>query len=336
MRAIVLRELGPAENLRLEEIPDPVPGPDEIVVRLKAAALNHRDAFIRQGLYAGIKLPIVLGSDGAGEVAAVGEGVDRALVGRPVVIDPGTDWGPDERAQGRAYRILGLPDDGTYAEFVKVPAANVHAKPASLSFEEAAALPLAGLTAYRAVVTRAQVQPGETVVVTGAGGGVSSFAIQIAHALGARVLVTSGSDDKLTRARELGAAGGVNSRSGDWVKALGPLVGSDGSDVVVDSVGGETFARALELVRPGGRVVTYGATTGAAGKLEIRRIFWKQLTILGSTMGTARDFAAMLAFCERREVRPVVDRVFPLAEAPAAHRRMDEAGQFGKIVLKIA
>ncbi|MDE3153980.1 MAG: zinc-binding dehydrogenase [Acidobacteriota bacterium] len=335
MKAVVLREIGPPTNLKLEEVPDPAPGPGEVVVQLKAAALNHRDAFIRQGLYAGITLPIILGSDGAGEVAAVGEGVDRSLLGRAVVIDPGMDWGPDERAQGRAYRILGLPDNGTYAQRVKVPAANVHPKPAALSFEEAAALPLAGLTAYRAVVTRAGVQPGETVVVTGAGGGVSSFVLQIAHAIGARVFVTSGSDEKIARARQLGAEAGVNYRTGDWVKGLGGLIGGDGPDVVVDSVGGETFGQALALARPGGRVVTYGATTGATGKLEVRRIFWKQLTILGSTMGTARDFASMLAFCDRHALRPVVDRVFPLAEAAAAHARMDDAGQFGKIVLRI-
>jgi len=334
VKAVVLRELGPAANLRLDEVPDPVPGAGEVVVRLKAAALNHRDVWIRLGQYAGIKVPIILGSDGAGEVAAVGAGVDGALVGRAVVIDPSLDWGPDERAQGRTYRILGLPDDGTYAQRVKVPAANVHAKPAHLSFEEAAALPLAGVTAYRAVVTRARVQTGETVVVTGIGGGVSSFALQIARSLGARVFVTSGSDEKLARARESGAQGGVNHRSGDWVKALAALTGG-GPDVVIDSVGGETFNRALELARPGGRIVTYGATSGAVPALEVRRIFWKQLNVLGSTMGTARDFADMLALYERRALRPVLDRTFALADAPAAHQRMERGEQSGKIVLTI-
>jgi len=334
VKAVVLRELGPAANLRLDEVPDPVPGAGEVVVRLKAAALNHRDVWIRLGQYAGIKVPIILGSDGAGEVAAVGAGVDGALVGRAVVIDPSLDWGPDERAQGRTYRILGLPDDGTYAQRVKVPAANVHAKPAHLSFEEAAALPLAGVTAYRAVVTRARVQTGETVVITGIGGGVSSFALQIARSLGARVFVTSGSDEKLARARESGAQGGVNHRSGDWVKALAALTGG-GPDVVIDSVGGETFNRALELARPGGRIVTYGATSGAVPALEVRRIFWKQLNVLGSTMGTARDFADMLALYERRALRPVLDRTFALADAPAAHQRMERGEQSGKIVLTI-
>lgn len=335
MQAIILRELGPPENLRLEQLPDPTPGPGEAVVRLKGAALNHRDVWIRLGQYAGIKLPIVLGSDGAGEVAAVGSGVDPALVGRAVVIDPSLDWGPDERAQGRAFRILGLPDNGTYAELVKVPVANLHDKPSHLSFEQAAALPLGGVTAYRALATRARVQAGDTVVVTGAGGGVSSLAIQIACALGARVLVTSRSEEKLARAKALGAAGGVLSGSPDWVKAMGTLAGGGGPDVVIDSVGGDTFVQALALVRPGGRIVTYGSTTGTADGLEVRRIFWKQLTILGSTMGTARDFADMLALVQRAGITPAIDQVFPLDQAPAAHRRMEASGQFGKIVIRI-
>jgi zinc-binding alcohol dehydrogenase/oxidoreductase len=335
MRAVVLRELGEAESLRLEEIPDPVPGPSEVVVRLRAAALNHRDVFIRRGLYPGIAFPVVLGSDGAGVVAAAGAEANGALVGREVVIDPCLNWGADERAQGASFRILGLPDDGTYAEMIRVPAANVHAKPAALSFEEAAAIPLAGLTAYRAVVTRAQVQSGETVLVTGIGGGVSTFALQIAKRLGARVLVTSGSDAKLARARELGADGGVNYRTGDWGKEVAALCGGAGPDVVIDSVGGETFAKAVEILKPGGRLATYGATTGSVKQLEVRRIFWKQLTVLGSTMGTAREFAEMLRLYDEGGLRPVVDQVFPLAEAGAAHRRMEEAGQFGKIILRI-
>jgi zinc-binding alcohol dehydrogenase/oxidoreductase len=335
MRAIILRDLGEADNLRIEELPDPKPGPNEVVVRLQAAALNHRDVWIRRGQYAGIKLPIILGSDGSGNVSAVGEGVDRGLIGQAVIINPSLDWGPDDRMQGPNFRILGMPDDGTYAQLVKVPAQNVLPRPAGLSAEEAAALPLAGLTAYRAVVTRAQVQRGETVLVTGIGGGVATFALQIARQRGARVLVTSGSDAKLASAQKLGAEGGVNYRSADWAKDLNKLAGGEGPDVVVDSAGGPTFAKAVELVRPGGRIVTYGATTGAVEKLEVRRIFWKQISILGSSMGTGREFQEMLALFGPGGLRPVIDQVFPLAEAPAAHRRMEEAGQFGKIVLRI-
>jgi NADPH:quinone reductase-like Zn-dependent oxidoreductase len=335
MKAVVLRELGEADNLRLEEVPDPQPRAGEVVVRLKAAALNHRDVWIRRGLYAGIKLPIILGSDGAGEVAAVGAEVDPSLVGRAVVLNPSLDWGPDERVQGPQYRILGLPDDGTYAQFIKVPAGNVYPKPAALSFEEAAAIPLAGLTAYRAVVTRARVEAGETVLVTGIGGGVSAFAFQIAKHLGARVLATSGSDAKLARARELGADGVANYRTQDWAKEIRALSDGQGPDVVIDSAGGETFEHALEIAKPGGRIVTYGATTGAVKQLEVRRIFWKQLNVLGSTMGTAREFAEMLKLYGAGGLRPVIDKIFPLAEAAAAHRRMEEAEQFGKIVLRI-
>jgi NADPH:quinone reductase-like Zn-dependent oxidoreductase len=334
MRAVVLHELGPAENLHLEDVPDPQPKPGEVVVRLKSAALNHRDVWIRKGLYAGIKLPIILGSDGAGTVAAIGVGVDPSLMGKDVVINPGFDWGEDERVQSPYFRILGLPDDGTYAELVKAPATNVHRKPESWSWEEAAALPLAALTAYRAVVTRAQVREGEHVLVTGIGGGVSIAALQIAKASGARVVVTSGSDAKLERAKTLGAIGGVNYKLSDWSKTVSALT-AGGPDVVIDSVGGETLAKAIDIVKPGGRIVTYGATTGPVPQLEVRRIFWKQLALMGSTMGTPREFAAMLELYSTSNSRPVVDRAFPLAEAPAAHTRMEQAGQFGKIVLTI-
>ncbi|MFO0959641.1 MAG: zinc-binding dehydrogenase [Isosphaeraceae bacterium] len=336
MKAIVLRQLGEASNLQFEDAGDPVPGPGQVVVRLRAAALNHRDVWIRRGLYAGIKLPIILGSDGAGDVEAVGDGVEASWVGRSVVINPGLDWGDDPKAQANAFRILGLPDDGTYAQRVKVPATHVHPMPEGLGMEEAAAIPLAGLTAYRAVFTRAQVQAGETVLVTGIGGGVSTFALQFARLRGARVVVTSGSDEKIASARELGADAGVNYRSSDWVKQV--LDQTDGGpDVVIDSVGGDTFNRAIEVTRPGGRIVTYGATTGAADQVEIRRIFWKQLNILGSTMGNPREFAEMLALFGpgTDKLKPVIDRAFPLADAAEAHRRMEEAEQFGKILLTI-
>jgi len=334
MRAVLLYELGGAENLRMADVQDPRPGENEVVVRLKAAALNHRDVFIRQGLYAGIKLPVILGSDGAGEVCEAGAGVDPSLIGKQVVIFPCFDWGSDPRAQSGKFRIAGMPDDGTYAQLIRVPVANIAPKPKALTFEQAAALPLAGLTAYRAVVTRANVQAGEKVLVTGIGGGVATFALQIAASRGAQVFVTSGSDEKLARARELGATGGVNYHSADWGKEIVALTGG-GPDVVVDSVGGETFNKAIEILRPGGRLVTYGATTGAASKMEIRRIFWKQLSLFGSTMGTSEEFGAMLKLYETG-LSPVVDKVFDLAEAAEAHRRMEEGGQFGKIVLRIA
>jgi NADPH:quinone reductase-like Zn-dependent oxidoreductase len=334
MNAIVLREIGGPERLALEHIPDPQPGPGEAVVRLRAAALNHRDAWIRQGLYAGITLPIVLGSDGAGTVQAVGVGVDPTLLGTAVVINPSLDWGNDDRVQGPAYRILGLPDNGTYADYVKVPATNLFAKPDTLSWETAAATPLAGLTAYRALVTRARVQPGEMVLVTGIGGGVATFALLVARRLGARVVVTSGSDAKIARARQLGAEGGVNYKAENWGRAVQALC-DGGPDVIIDSAGRDALPTLVDIVKPGGRIVTFGATTGSPSTIEVRRIFWKQISILGSTMGTPREFGEMLKMFDGT-LAPVVDRVFPLAAAADAHRRMDQADQFGKIVLEIS
>ncbi len=334
MKAIVLRELGAAENLKLEEVPDPQPGAGEAVVRLKAAALNHRDVFIWQKLYPNIKLPAILGSDGAGVVAAVGAGVDQSLVGQEVVVEPGLEWGPSDKIQSKNYRILGMPEDGTYAEMIKVPAANLHPKPAHLTFEEAAALPLSGLTAYRSVATRAQVKAGETVLVTGIGGGVAMFAAQIARQLGARVFVTSGSDEKLARARELGAEGGANYKSADWGKTITELTGG-GPNVVIDSAGGESLETAVKIIKPAGRIVFYGATTGLAKNLDLYRCFFKQLTLMGTTMGSPREFAAFLKLYGEAKLHPAIDQVFPLAEVAAAHRRMKAAGQFGKIVLKI-
>jgi len=331
MKAVLLRTLGGPEVLRVEDAPDPRPDAGEALVRLRAAALNHRDVWIRKGQYAGITLPVILGSDGAGDVVEVGAGVDAAWRGREVVIDPAFNWGDDERVQGASFQILGLPRDGTYAELVTVPADQLHDKPVHLSFEEAAAVPLASVTAYRAVVTRAQVRAGETIVVTGIGGGVATCALLIATRLRAKVYVTSGSDAKLGAARAHGAIGGVNHRDPDWPKALVAAIGGR-PDVVIDGAGGETFNRALDLVKPGGRVVSYGATLGPVQNLEVRRIFWKQLNVLGSTMGSRADFAAMLQLYAGG-LRPIVDSVLPLDHAADAHRRMEEGQQFGKIVL---
>ena len=335
MKAIVLHRAGEPEALHPEVVADPTPGPGEVVVRLRAAALNHRDLFICRGQYAGLRYPVIPGADGCGEVAAVGPGVTGVARGDAVVINPSLDWGDDPRVQGPHFRILGLPDDGTFAELVKVPAANVLPRPAGLTDEEAAALPLAGLTAYRAVVTRGRVQRGDTVLVLGIGGGVASLALLIARRFGARVLVTSGSDAKLARAQALGADGGFNYKTTDWVKAAREATAGHGPDLITDGTGGAVFERSLDAARPGGRVVSYGATAGTAPELTVRRIFWKQLTVLGTTMGSPDDFGAMLPLFGEGKLRPVVDRVFPLAEVGAALRYMDQAAQFGKIVLRI-
>ena len=335
MQAIVIQATGDPTQLRLETVSDPNPGPGEVVVRLQAAALNHRDLYICRGQYAGLRFPIIPGSDGVGEVAAVGAEVTNVQIGDQVVINPSLEWGDNPQIQGPRWRILGLPEDGTFAEQVKVPASSLFPRPAELSDEEVAALPLAGLTAYRAVATRGQVQPGEQVLILGIGGGVATFALQIAAALGAEVFVTSGSDEKLDRARQLGAKAGFNYRTSNWVQEVKAATGGQGADVIIDGTGGRTFDQALDAVRPGGRVVSYGATTGLVPELQVRRIFWKHLNLLGSTMGSPADFQALLALAASGRLHPVVDTSYPLSEAGKALLHMEEAAQFGKIVLRI-
>jgi|SRR5579872_1330002 len=335
MKAFVLQQVGDPRNVRLEDVADPIPGQGEVVVHLRAAALNHRDVYITQGQYAGLKFPIIPGSDGVGEIAALGEGVEGWHVGDAVIINPSLEWGDDPAVAGPKWRILGLPDNGTYAEMVKVPASAIFPRPTGLTDEEAAALPLAGLTAYRATVTRGRVQPGDTVLVTGIGGGVATFALLIAMKMGARVFVTSGSDEKLQRAQAIGASGGFNYKTANWVKAIREATGGQGPDLIVDGTGGETFNQALDAAKPGGRVVSYGATTGVAPELVVRRIFWKQLNVFGSTMGSPEDFQGMLTLFTNG-LHPIVDRVFPLEETGAALHHMHSASQFGKIVLSIS
>ena len=334
MKAVVLHELGEPERLKIENVADPEPKQGEVTVQLHAAALNRRDVWVRRGRYANIKLPIILGSDGAGIVSAAGDGVNSSLVGKEVLINPCLDWGDDERVQDTNFRILGLPDNGTYAEYVVVPAVNIYEKPGHLSWEDAAALPLAGLTAYRAVVSRANVQSGQTVLVTGIGGGVACFALQIALIKGAQVFVTSGSETKIERAREYGASGGVNYKDDDWRKKLKEISGG-GVDVVVDGTGGENFDSILDVANPGGTIVMYGATLGPSDNVTVRRIFWKQLNIFGSTMGSPNDFEKMLKLYSADSMKPVVDEVLPLADASKAHQRMEDAEQFGKLVLGV-
>jgi zinc-binding alcohol dehydrogenase/oxidoreductase len=336
MKAMVLHELGGPDKLIYEDIPEPEPGPGETVVRLHAAALNRRDVFVTQGQYPGAKpdaLPIILGSDGSGEVVARGDGTSGPDEGAEVVINPALHWGDDPRKPGKEYRILGLPDDGTFAQFVKVPAENVFPKPSHLSHEEAAALPLGALTAYRALVTRGEVKEGETVVVPGIGSGVATFVVQMAAALGARVFVTSGSDEKIEKAKELGAEGGVNYNSEDWFKELKSLTG--GVDLSVDHVGGEGFDALVSLAKPGSRIVTFGSTAGPKVTVVMPRIFLKWLDVLGTAMGTNEEFGAMLDLYAEHGLRPTINETFPLEEAAAALKHMEEGKGMGKIVLDI-
>ena len=336
MKAIRLYELGGPESLVYEDVSDPEPGSGEVVIKIHAAALNRRDVFVTRGMYPGAKpeaLPITLGSDGSGEVVARGEGADGPDEGTEVVINPALFWGDNPAVPGKEYRILGLPDEGTFAQLVKVPGDHVFPKPSHLSHEEAAAIPLGALTAYRALVTRGQVQQGETVVVPGIGSGVATFVVQMAAALGARVFVTSGSDEKIEKAKEIGAEGGVNYNNEDWSKELKGMAG--GVDLSVDHVGGEAFDALVSLAAPGGRIVTFGATAGPKVTVVMPRIFLKHLTVLGTAMGTPEEFGAMLDLYAENGLRPLINETFPLEEATAAMGHMEEGSGVGKILLNV-
>lgn len=331
-KAVVLH--GAKEPLVLTSVSIPAIGRDEALVRIKAAAFNRRDWWIQQGRYAGLKFPIILGSDGAGIVEQVGSERYSGWAGREVVINPSFGWGDAEAHQGGSFHILGLPQDGTFAEFVRVPVANLHRKPAHLSFEEAAALPLGGLTAYRALFSRAGLKRGDRVLVVGAGGGVATFALQWAVHAGAEVYVTSSAQAKIEHAMALGAMGGVLYTDDDWAQQLQEQ--ANGFDIIVDSALGNGVMRYPDLANPGGRIVFFGGTAGDLPALNARKVFWKQLSLLGTTMGSPADFAAMMAFVNQHLVVPVVHATYPLAEAEAALRQMDRSTQFGKIVLAVS
>jgi NADPH:quinone reductase-like Zn-dependent oxidoreductase len=328
VRAVRIHEDGGPEVLVLEEAPDPEPGQGDILVRLRASALNHLDIWIRKGLPS-VPKPRILGADGAGVVEALGDGVAGFEPGERVVINPGIETG-----SGRIH-VIGEHGDGTNAELIAVPATNVHAIPDELSFEEAAAFPLVFETAYRMLVTRAGLREGEWVLAWGIGGGVSTATLAIAKALGARVLVTSSSEVKLERARDLGADATVNHSTGDVKAAVQEATDGHGIDVVVENVGEATWATSLQVAAPGARITVCGATTGPNPPAGLHRIWWKQLSILGSTMGTGQDFAGAYELVASGRALPVVDSVLPLEEIRVAHKRLEAGEQLGKIVLTI-
>lgn len=343
MKAVLLASHGTSnELLSVASAPDPEAGPGEVVVALRAAALNRLDVFVRDGIPGvTLRMPHVPGADGTGVVSAVGAGVTAWKEGDEVVLQPGLSCGAcamcraGEISQCATYRILGEHLPGTFAEKVRVPAGNVHPAPKGLSWEERAAFPLAGLTAWRMLVTRAGLRPGETVVVHGIGSGVSTFALKIAKLAGARVFVTSGDDAKLAKATALGADGVLNYRTSEPLKGLKGLVGKEGAHVVVDSVGEATFNTSIELLARGGRLVTCGATTGPKPTIDLRRVFWKQISILGSTMGTDAEFSALLRAVHGGLLRPVVDSVHPLDRIRDAYARLESGAALGKVVVSI-
>ncbi len=340
MKAIRIHGFGGLDELRYEEVPAPSPGPGEAVVEVRAAALNHLDIWVRSGAVRP-PLPHILGSDGAGVVAALGPGASGVAVGDEVVIDPGVHCGrcdfcvAGEHSECVKFHMIGEHVAGTFAEHVKVPDYACHPKPAAFSWEEAAAFPLVFLTAWRMLTTRARLAAHETVLIVGVGAGVSTAALAIAKAIGARAIVTSRSEAKVARARELGADEGIVDGKQEIVAEVRRLTEGRGVDVVVDSVGKATWNASLRSLRKGGRLVTCGATTGGDPPAEIQRVFWNQLSILGSTMGNGREMREVLRLAERGRLRPVVDSVYPLAEARAAQTKIEKGEQLGKVVLRV-
>ncbi len=343
MRAAVIENHGEIDDIQVQsDLPVPEPGPEEVLLNVRAAALNHLDLFVLQGV-PGVDLsfPHVLGSDAAGVVEDTGNQVDRVQNGDRVLVNAGMSCGncefcrAGEESLCEEFHLLGEHVDGTYAEYVTVPAKNVAKVPDGFSFTEAAAFPLVFMTAWRMLVTRAELSAGESVLIHGVGGGVSSAALMIATEFGGDCIVTSSSDQKLERAFELDATVGVNYTKEDVVDRVYEETGGRGVDVVVDNVGKETWEVSQKAASNGGRIVTCGATTGFDPDTNVNRIFWKQLSILGSTMGSHEDFDRMLSWVKSSDTHPVIDSTYPLEEVREAERRLSNAEQFGKIVLSI-
>ncbi|MFO7822783.1 MAG: zinc-binding dehydrogenase [Cyclobacterium sp.] len=332
MKCIIL-DSNQSDGIALVDMKEPVPGPQEIKIKIQAAALNHRDQWCRQGKYPNLKNGIILGSDGSGRVVEVGEGVDSDWMGKEVLINPANNWGNQASAQAPEFSILGMPNHGTFAEYICVKTDRVHEKPGHLDAIQAAALPLAGVTAFRALVYQGKLKKEDRVLVTGFGGGVAQLAVQFALSSGAKVSVSSGEHWKLEKALGMGASAGFNYKS-DWVQEAKAADG--GFDLIIDSAMGNTLNDLIEVARPGGRIVVYGATLGNPGEMDARKIFWKQLCLQGSTMGSDEDFKNMLERVGQDKIAPLVDEVFTLEKAVEAFDKMKNSQQLGKLVLEMS
>jgi len=319
----------------VEDVKKPKPVKDQVLIKMKYAALNHRDLWLIQEQAQHYPDGITLGSDGVGIVEDVGEDADPLLVGAEVMINPSLEWGNNTVVQGDSFKILGFPDHGTFAEYMVISKKYIFEKPEHLTFEESAAVPLSALTAYRALFSKARLRAKEKVLVTGAGGGAALWALQFAVAYQGRVYVTSGSPEKIDRAKALGALDGFNYKDPEWA-AKAQKESGGGFDIIIDSAGGDQFPRLVELALPGGRIVNFGRTAGNITEINTRLLYWKQLSIHGTTMGTRDEFLSMLDFLESRKIKPVIDKVYPLSQFHQALDRMTAGNQFGKIVLQIA
>lgn len=329
MKALVLEGIN--QDLKLQEVSDLEINENETLVKIKAASFNRRDYWIKKGLYAGLKFPIILGSDGSGVVE---KSSNSNLLGKEIIINPSIHWGNNKKVQQKSYKILGLPDDGTFAEYTKISTNNIIEKPSHLTFEQASALPLAGLTAYRSLFSRANLLKGEKVLVTGVGGGVALFAMQFALSYGAKVYVTSGSEEKIQKAIQLGATAGISYKESDWHKKF--IKDHGNFDVIIDSACGDDFSKLIDLAESGGRIVFFGGTNGNITNISPQKVFWKQLSILGSTMGSDKDFSDMVKFVNEHKIVPIVDSIYSLEDGNEALNLMEKSSQFGKIVLSIS
>jgi NADPH:quinone reductase-like Zn-dependent oxidoreductase len=342
MKALAFKEFGGPDKLSWQDVPDPAVGPDDVLIGVRAAALNHLDLFVREGIPAlKTPLPFWTGCDIAGDVREVGSRVTGVTVGDRVCVNPNLTCGRCEFCiQGEdslcvRYGIVGEHVPGGLAEQVKVRGDSVLALPAHVSYENAASFILTSMTAWRMVVTQGRVGPGQDVLILGVGGGVSSTAVQIAKLCGARVLVTSSSDAKLERARQLGADVLVNYATGDWAKAVFEQTGRRGVDVVIENVGAATWKQSIRSLKKGGRLVTCGATTGPIGETDLRIVFWNQISIIGSTMGNGKEFQDVMRLFFAGRLQAIVDEVVPIKEGAAAQQRLADGKQFGKIVLVV-
>jgi NADPH:quinone reductase-like Zn-dependent oxidoreductase len=342
LKAIVFEQHGGPEVLKYADVPDPVIRASEVLVRVRACALNHLDLWVRRGIPGvAFPLPHIPGSDMSGEIAQIGADVTTVLAGQKVVLAPGVSCGKcpacvsghDNRC--RQFTNLGYMIDGGCAEFVRAPEVNCMPYPENLSFEEAASIPLVFQTAWHMLIGRAELQPGEDVLILGAGSGVGSAAIQIAKFFGARVVATAGGDEKLQKAKELGADHLINHKTQKIREEVRRITSKRGVDVVFEHVGTATWDESIASLAPGGRLVTCGATTGYDAKIDLRFLFSRQLSLLGSYMGTKSELLTVMKLVAAGRLKPVLDRVFPLAQAAAAHAYLESSAQFGKVVLKV-
>jgi NADPH:quinone reductase-like Zn-dependent oxidoreductase len=343
MRAAVIYEHGGLDRVKVEEVTEPKPHKDEVILNVKSAGLNHLDIWVRKGR-PGLKvaMPHILGSDAAGVVAAVGDNVTKVKVGDEVVLNPGLSCGLCEycrrgqQSECFSFGIVGMSRQGTFAEYVAVPAQNIYPKPAYMNFDQAGTFILVCLTAWRMLFTRAQLRPGETLLIHGIGGGVALCALQLAKLIGACVIITSSSDSKLTRAKQIGADHTINYKAVDVVERVKDITSGRGVDVVIDTVGAATWPIDFSAVRRGGKIVLCGITTGAKAETNLQALYWNQLTIMGSTMGSDEDFRRMLQAVTIAKLKPVIDSVEPLENIRVAMGKMEAGEQFGKIVLRIS